>query len=71
MLFRSNDCKEACGAHADRHARIGEGAIGFEALSALTNHPALKEKPFYLEEPLDTLSVYSEDILRFTEAHQG
>ena len=71
LAVHLNDCKEACGAHADRHARIGEGAIGFEALSALTNHPALKEKPFYLEEPLDTLSVYSEDILRFTEAHQG
>lgn len=71
LAVHLNDCKEACGAHADRHARIGEGAIGFEALSALTNHPALKEKPFYLEEPLDTLSVYSEDILRFTEAYQG
>lgn len=65
-----NDCKEACGDRADRHARIGEGKIGFEALSAMTNHPALKDLPFYLEEPLGTLSVYSEDIARFTEARQ-
>lgn len=64
-----NDCKEACGDHADRHTRIGEGTIGFDALVALTKHPALADVPFYLEEPLGTLSVYGEDIARFTEAY--
>ena len=63
-----NDCKEGCGSHVDRHARIGEGTIGFEALSALTKHPALRDLPFYLEEPLGTLSIYGEDVARFKKA---
>lgn len=64
-----NDCKEACGARADRHARIGEGAIGFDALSALVNDPAFAGVPFYLEEPSADLSIYHEDIERFTDAY--
>lgn len=64
-----NDCKEACGAKADRHARIGEGAIGFDALAALVNCPAFKGVPFYLEEPSADLSIYHEDIERFADAY--
>lgn len=66
-----NDCKEACGAKADRHARIGEGAIGFDALAALVNDPAFAGVPFYLEEPSAELEIYGQDIARFTEAYQG
>ena len=51
-----NDSLNPCGAHKDRHARIGEGHIGFEALSAVTKHPALRDLPFYLETPNDKLS---------------
>lgn len=66
-----NDCKEACGAKADRHARIDEGAIGFDALAALVNHPAFAGVPFYLEEPSAELEIYGQDIARFTEAYTG
>ena len=34
-----NDSLNPCGAHKDRHARIGEGHIGLKALSAVTKHP--------------------------------
>lgn len=35
----------------DRHARIGEGSIGLEAIVRIINHPVLRDLPFYLETP--------------------
>ena len=57
-----NDSMNPRSSHKDRHARIGEGHIGFEALSALTNHPKLVHLPFYLETPQDELSGYAREI---------
>ena len=37
-----------CGSHKDRHACIGAGNIGLEALTAVISHPALRTLPFYL-----------------------
>lgn len=62
-----NDSLNPLGAHKDRHARIGEGHIGFEALSAVTRHPALRHLPFYLETPND-LDGYAAEIARLREA---
>lgn len=56
-----NDSLNPLGAHKDRHAKIGEGFIGFEALRRVTVHPALKDLPFYLETPND-LSGYAKEI---------
>ncbi|MDE7287432.1 MAG: endonuclease IV, partial [Lachnospiraceae bacterium] len=39
--------------HKDRHATIGEGKIGLDALLKVMQHPALKHIPFYLETPLE------------------
>ena len=66
-----NDATHERGSHVDRHARIGEGKIGFDALAALVNHPKLAGVPFYLEEPESTLVIYERDIARFREAYQG
>ncbi|MEE0706697.1 MAG: deoxyribonuclease IV [Adlercreutzia sp.] len=66
-----NDATHERGSHVDRHARIGEGKIGFDALAALINHPKLAGVPFYLEEPESTLVIYERDIARFQEAYQG
>ncbi|MCI8367352.1 MAG: deoxyribonuclease IV [Eggerthellaceae bacterium] len=71
LAVHLNDSKYDCGAHVDRHARIGEGKIGFAALAALMNHPALAGVPFYLEEPDSTLVIYEHDIARFQEAYTG
>ncbi len=62
-----NDSKNHCGSHKDRHARIGEGQIGFEALSAVTRHPALRDLPFILETP-NELPGYADEIARLREA---
>ena len=56
-----NDSLNPCGAHKDRHARIGEGCIGLEALRRVVNHPALKALPFCLETP-NELPGYAAEI---------
>lgn len=56
-----NDSLNMLGSHKDRHARIGEGNIGLEALTAVINHPALKNLPFYLETP-NELPGYAAEI---------
>lgn len=56
-----NDSLNTLGSHKDRHAKIGEGNIGLTALSAVTNHPKLKNLPFYLETPND-LEGYKKEI---------
>lgn len=59
-----NDSKNPLGAHKDRHEKLGQGCIGFEALSAVANHPILRDLPFYLETPNDDLSGYADEIGR-------
>ena len=48
-----NDSLNPLGSHKDRHARIGEGEIGLDALVRVIRHPALEGKPFILETPND------------------
>lgn len=48
-----NDSMNGLGSHKDRHAKIGEGQIGLEALVGVIRHPALKDIPFILETPND------------------
>ena len=64
-----NDSKNPRGAHKDRHARIGEGYIGSEelgggldAFTRIVNHPALRDLPFILETPHDSLEGYAGEI---------
>ena len=48
-----NDSMMPFASRKDRHATIGDGEIGLEALLRVMRHPALKELPFYLETPLE------------------
>lgn len=48
-----NDSMNECGAHKDRHAKIGEGCIGLDAMKRIATHPALIGRPFILETPND------------------
>lgn len=57
-----NDSLNPLGARKDRHARIGEGHIGTEALCRVVSHPALRHLPFYLETPHDSLQGYAAEI---------
>lgn len=56
-----NDSKNPCGAHKDRHEKIGQGHIGLEAFRRIVTHPLLKELPFYLETP-NELDGYRDEI---------
>lgn len=48
-----NDSMNECGSHKDRHAKIGEGKIGAEAMRRVVLHPLLEGRPFILETPND------------------
>lgn len=56
-----NDSKNPLGSRKDRHACIGEGCIGLEALVRVVRHPALRDLPFCLETPND-LAGYAREI---------
>ncbi|MCX4269504.1 MAG: deoxyribonuclease IV [Lachnospiraceae bacterium] len=63
-----NDSMNGLGSHKDRHAKIGEGEIGEEALVAVVNHPKLCRLPFYLETPND-LEGYAREIALLKERY--
>ena len=56
-----NDSKNPPGSRKDRHACLGEGTLGLEALGRIVRHPALKRLPFCLETPND-LPGYAREI---------
>ena len=62
-----NDSLNDRGSHKDRHARIGEGHIGWEAFTRIINHPALRELPFILETPNDDAG-WTDEIARLRAA---
>jgi len=64
-----NDSLNPCGARKDRHAKIGEGQIGKEALFRVINHEALCTLPFILETPNDEAG-YAAEIAMLREAYK-
>lgn len=70
-----NDSKNPQGARKDRHANLGDGCIGFEALSYVAHHPALADVPKILETPYIPLAEnpdkkvppYKEEIARLRQ----
>ena len=56
-----NDSMNTLGSHKDRHAKIGEGNIGLEAITKIINHPKLRNLPFFLETP-NELEGYAKEI---------
>ena len=56
-----NDSKNPCGAHKDRHERIGCGYLGEETFRRIVNHPALHDLPMILETP-NELPGYAAEI---------
>ena len=64
-----NDSLNPCGAKKDRHARIGEGYIGLDAMVRVINHPALRDLPFCLETP-NELDGYAREIALLRAARE-
>ena len=63
-----NDSMNPLGARKDRHAKIGQGCIGLEAMVRIINHPALRSLPFYLETP-NELEGYGQEIRLLRERY--
>ena len=59
-----NDSMNSLGAHKDRHQKIGQGCIGFEALLRVVQHPKLCNLPFILETP-NEIDGYRDEIAMF------
>ncbi len=56
-----NDSKNPLGSHKDRHACLGDGLIGLDALERIITHPALRDLPMVLETP-NELPGYKQEI---------
>ncbi|MCL2828582.1 MAG: deoxyribonuclease IV [Oscillospiraceae bacterium] len=65
-----NDSKNPRGSRTDRHAGIGEGYIGLEAIVRIINHPALRKLPFFLETP-NELPGYAAEIRLLRSLREG
>ena len=50
-VFHLNDSKNVRGAAKDRHANIGFGELGFDALSYIVHHKDFEQIPKILETP--------------------
>jgi deoxyribonuclease-4 len=53
-VFHANDSQAPLGSRVDRHARIGKGYIGREPFRRLLAHPALQDKTFISETPVES-----------------
>ena len=63
-----NDSMTDFASRKDRHANIGEGKIGREALEAFVNHPQLVNIPFILETPaLKSMETAAAEVNRVRE----
>ncbi len=71
-VFHINDSKNTLGSHKDRHANIGDGNIGYEAICKVVYHndfmkiPKILETP-YIKDPADPKNEeppYKEEIAR-------
>ena len=63
-----NDSKNPFNSHKDRHEKIGEGIIGFDAMVNIINHPRLKNLPVILETP-NELDGYAHEIKMLRNAY--
>ena len=61
-----NDSMNPMGAHKDRHQKIGDGHIGFEALMKFIKMPQLEGLPINLETP-NELDGYAKEIAMIKE----
>ena len=62
-----NDSKNPFESHKDRHEKIGDGALGFDAIARIVNNSRLKGLPFILETP-NELDGYAREICILREA---
>lgn len=57
-----NDSMNPCGSRKDRHACIGQGALGIETFRQIIRHPLLRTLPMVLETPVEDSDGYAREI---------
>lgn len=65
-----NDSMNPRESHKDRHAKIGEGTIGLDAMVRIINHDKLRHLPFVLETPNDDAG-WAAEIALLRENYKG
>ncbi len=65
-----NDSMNPTGAHKDRHQKIGDGHIGFEALMKFIKMPQLEGLPINLETP-NEIDGYAKEIAMIKAIYNG
>ncbi|MDO5690752.1 MAG: deoxyribonuclease IV [Tissierellia bacterium] len=60
-MIHLNDSKAPLGSHKDRHEKLGEGTLGWDAIIAFITHPKLIGTPINLETP-NEIEGYKEEI---------
>ena len=64
-VIHLNDSKNPLASHKDRHANLGEGYIGFDALYRICHDPDFAKIPKILETPyIDGIAPYKDEIAR-------
>lgn len=64
-----NDSLNPAASYKDRHAQIGKGFMGMQAIVDIINHPQLCHLPFYLETP-NEISGYADEIKLLKAAYK-
>ena len=64
-----NDSKNPFESHKDRHEKIGEGSIGFDAMCNIINNPRVCHLPILLETP-NELDGYAAEIKMLKENYK-
>ena len=65
-----NDSLNPMASHKDRHAKIGEGSLGLDAICRIINHPKLQHLFFILETPQEDLAGYGAEIALLRSCYQ-
>jgi deoxyribonuclease-4 len=58
-----NDSKGKFSSRLDRHAHIGQGALGLEAFRLIVNDPRFSSRPMYIETPKETIDGQDMDAV--------
>lgn len=69
-VLHINDSQNPLGSRKDRHARLGMGKIGADALEKIITHPALGHLPMILETPND-LAGHAREIALLRQWQSG
>ncbi|MFC1842826.1 deoxyribonuclease IV [Candidatus Dependentiae bacterium] len=69
-LIHINDNREVIGSHIDRHAPLGEGKIGLEALKNFVMHPKIKHIPILSEPPVMTEEELKQEFEKIMRWHK-